>query len=119
MFERIHENLAPFHIFAWRFLLNVLIGILMIALCLGVGMWGYHHYENMNWVDAYVNASMILSGMGPVQELKTDAGKIFAGSYALFSGIIFLFFMAMIFAPILHRFYHQFHLKDENEEDDE
>ena len=76
-------------------------------------MWGYHYYEGMSWIDAYVNASMILSGMGPVQELKTDAGKFFAGTYALFSGIIFLFFMAVIFAPVFHRFYHQFHLKDD------
>lgn len=111
MFESKHEKIAPVHVFAFRFFRNVLVGTILIAFCLLVGMWGYAHYENMSLVDAYVNAAMILSGMGPVQELKTDAGKIFAGSYALFSGFVALFFVAIIFAPVFHRFYHQFHLK--------
>lgn len=75
-------------------------------------MLGYSYYEKMNWVDAYINATMILSGMGPVSPLKTDAGKIFAGSYALFSGIIFLIVIAVIFAPLVHRFLHKFLIKE-------
>lgn len=62
-------------------------------------------------VDAYVNAAMILSGMGPVSDLKTEAGKIFAGSYALFSGIVFLILMAIILAPIFHQVLHRFHME--------
>lgn len=76
-------------------------------------MIGYHHYEKMSWVDAYVNAAMILSGMGPVSNLQTTAGKIFAGSYALFSGIVFLVAIALIFAPVIHRVFLFFHIEDE------
>ncbi len=68
----------------------------------------------MNLVDAYVNAAMILSGMGPLQPLQTDEGKIFAGTYALFCGILFLVVIAIIFAPIFHRFFHKFLIKDPN-----
>jgi hypothetical protein len=113
MFEKIHHKLAPLHIFALRLVFNLIVGVFIILICLWIGMSGYHYFENMSWIDSYVNAAMILSGMGPIQELKTDGGKIFAGSYALFSGIIFLFFIALVFAPIFHRCYHQFHLKDD------
>ena len=113
MFEKRHEKLAKAKVFAWRLIRNAVVGAFIIALSLGMGMWGYRYYENMSWIDAYENAAMILSGMGPVQELKTSAGKIFAGTYALFSGVIFLFFMAVIFAPIFHRCFHEFHLKDD------
>lgn len=113
MFEKRHEKLAKANVFAWRLVRNAALGVFIIAISLGIGMWGYRHYENMSLVDAYVNASMILSGMGPIQDLKTNGGKIFAGTYALFSGVIFLFFMAIIFAPIFHRFFHEFHIKDD------
>lgn len=99
----------------WHFLkhlgFNILIGLSIILSSLWLGVLGYHHYEKMSWVDAYVNASMILSGMGPLTPLKTEGGKIFAGTYALFSGIIFLIVMAIILAPIIHRFLHRFHLE--------
>ncbi|MBA3816108.1 MAG: hypothetical protein H0X29_06245 [Parachlamydiaceae bacterium] len=93
---------------------NVLIGSAIIAISLFLGMLGYHHFEKLPWIDAYVNASMILSGMGPVSPLNTEAGKIFAGTYALFSGIVFLVIIAIIFAPLIHRFFHQFHLDDQS-----
>ena len=86
----------------------------MIGISLFGGMYGYHQLEKMNWVDSFVNAAMILSGMGPVDTLHTDAGKIFAGSYALFSGIIFLVVIAIIFVPLIHRFFHGFLVKDKN-----
>jgi hypothetical protein len=79
---------------------------------LGIGMLGYSHFEKMNWVDAYINATMILSGMGPVDVLHTEAGKLFAGTYALFSGIVFLVVIAVIIAPVFHRFMHKFQIKD-------
>lgn len=91
---------------------NILIGILIILGSLGLGMLGYHHYEKMTWIDAYVNASMILSGMGPVSPLQTEGGKLFAGSYALFSGIIFLIVMAIVLAPAIRRFLHRFHMEE-------
>lgn len=106
-------NVFSIRHFIWKLSRNLLIGTLIIVFCLGVGMLGYHHYEKMSWVDAYVNAAMILSGMGPVSPLETEPGKIFAGSYALFSGIVFLFVMALILAPIVHRFLHKFHMEDD------
>lgn len=75
-------------------------------------MSGYHYFENMDWIDSYLNASMILSGMGQVANLNTEAGKIFAGTYALFSGVVFLVVIAVIMAPIFHRFMHRFLIKD-------
>jgi hypothetical protein len=85
---------------------------LVIALALGIGMIGYRAFEPMSWVDAFVNAAMILSGMGPVSSLQTDGGKIFAGCYALFSGLAFLTSLGIIFAPAFHRFLHKFHLEE-------
>ncbi len=89
---------------------NIIFGLLLIVFALFIGMWGYHHFEHMSWVDAYVNASMILSGMGPVSPLVTTGGKIFAGTYALFSGLAFIAIIALVFAPIVHRFFHRIHL---------
>jgi hypothetical protein len=103
-----NKALLPVHVFIKRLLRNLLIGIVMIVVSLGIGMLGYKHYENMSWVDAYENASMILSGMGPAQDIKTEGGKIFAGTYALFSGIFFLVVIAVIIAPVFHRFFHKF-----------
>ena len=82
-----------------------------MLLSLGIGMIGYSHFENMSWVDAYVNATMILSGMGPVATLQTNAGKIFAGCYALFSGLMFITVTGVILAPVAHRALHKFHLE--------
>jgi hypothetical protein len=76
-------------------------------------MSGYCDFEKLSFVDAYENAAMILSGMGPIDTLQTKAGKIFAGSYALFSGVIFLVVIAIIVAPIFHRLFHRFLMKDE------
>jgi len=115
MFERKIHPLLPRHLFIRRVLRNVLFGFLIILLSLGLGIVGYHYFEEMSWVEAYENAAMILSGMGPAKDIKTDAGKIFAGTYALFSGIIFLFVMALIFAPVYHRFMHIFHLDETKE----
>lgn len=91
---------------------NLMIGLTIIALSLGIGMVGYSYFETMPWIDAFLNASMILSGMGPTAHLETDGGKLFAGFYALFSGIIFLVVIAIIIAPVFHRFMHKFHIND-------
>ncbi len=85
----------------------------IILISLMVGMIGYRFFEDLDYIDAFLNASMILSGMGQVSPLTTDSGKIFAGLYALFSGVIFLVVTAVIFAPVVHRFLHKFHLEEE------
>lgn len=107
------SKLLPRRLFLKKLVRHVLVSFCIILISLAGGMIGYHHYENMSIVDAYVNAAMILSGMGPVSTLQTEAGKIFAGSYALFSGIIFLIVMAITFAPIVHRFLHKFHMEED------
>lgn len=112
MYEKTHHELAPINKFVRRIIINLVVAIVVLVFSLGLGMLGYMHFEGMNIVDAYVNAAMILSGMGPVGTLSTSAGKIFAGTYAIFSGVIFLIVMAILFAPIFHRFFHAFMLKD-------
>jgi len=112
MYERPHLPLVPLRIFVRRILYNLTIAFAIIAFSLGLGMVGYAYFEKMNWVDAYENATMILAGMGPVDTITTVGGKLFAGSYALFSGIIFLVVIAIIVAPIFHRFFHWFLIKD-------
>jgi len=112
MFEKTHQPIIKTDAFIKRLMRNLFIGLAIIALSLMIGMLGYGYFEKMNLVDAFVNAAMILSGMGPASSLMTDGGKIFAGFYALFSGIIFLVVMAIIFAPLIHRFFHKFLVKD-------
>lgn len=75
-------------------------------------MVGYRYFEDMDLVRAYENAAMILSGMGPIDPMHTDGGKVFAGTYALFSGVIFLVVIGIIIAPLFHRFFHKFMIKD-------
>ncbi len=111
MADKKHLPLLSVKVFISRIIRNFFIGIVVITFSLGLGMFGYAYFEQMDWVDAFLNASMILSGMGPVSILQTDAGKIFAGFYALFSGIIFLVIIAIIIAPIAHRFLHRFFVK--------
>jgi hypothetical protein len=81
----------------------------LVAGSLLLGMWGYAHFEAMAWRDAFVNAAMILGGMGPVATLQTSGGKLFAGLYALYSGLVFLVAVAVVLAPVVHRMLHTFH----------
>jgi len=94
---------------------NIFFGVIAIAIALFAGMLGYHSYENMSWVDAFVNASMILSGMGPLNPLVTTGGKIFAGFYALFSGLAFIVIIAVIFSPVIHLFFRKVHLESSSD----
>jgi hypothetical protein len=114
MFERRSETLASQSVFARRMLRysSVTTGIILFSLA--IGMLGYHYLESLPWIDALLNASMILGGMGPVSELRTNPGKIFASFYALYSGIILLASVGILGTPILHRFMHRFHLDLEN-----
>lgn len=114
MREEHRPKLMPRHKFVARVLRNFGIGFFLIYLGLVIGMLGYHTFEHMTWVDSFVNASMILSGMGPLGNLSTTAGKIFAGFYALFSGLFFILVVGIVFAPIAHRTFKKFKIEDED-----
>lgn len=105
-------NPMPTHRFVKKVIKNLLIGILIMMTSLFIGMLGYHFLEGQSWVNAFENAAMILSGMGPVEPVNTTSGKIFAGTYAIFSGTVFLVVIAIIFAPVVHRFFHRFHMEE-------
>ena len=89
----------------------VSLSLAALGASLGLGMAGYHYFEGLSWVDSYANASMILSGMGPLSPLSTESGKIFAGTYALFSGLTFITLVGIVLAPIVHRALHRLHLE--------
>jgi uncharacterized protein involved in cysteine biosynthesis len=110
MYEHHSKFLLPRKLYYKRVFKHFLIASLIVLISLGVGVLGYHFFEGLNFIDSLLNASMILGGMGPVNEVKTEAGKIFASFYALFSGIVFLVIAGVIFAPVFHRFLHKFHL---------
>lgn len=112
MAEKLHEPLASTYKFLIRLGVSIAIGLLSILTALFIGMMGYHFFEDLPWVDAFVNAAMILSGMGQVNSLQTSEGKIFAGFYALFSGLVFIVIIGIMFAPIVHRFFHVMHTKN-------
>jgi hypothetical protein len=95
---------------------NFAVASVFIGMSLLVGMAGYHWLERMAWVDAYANAAMILSGMGPLDPPKTDAGKVFAGTYALYSGLAVLVVAAVMLTPVFHRVLHTFHLEQDRAE---
>ena len=113
MYEHHKQPLAKSSVFAKRLALNGIIGLVLLMFSLGIGMTGYHFLESLSWLDALLNASMILGGMGPVNPLQTAAGKIFASFYALYSGVVLLAAVGILVAPIFHRFLHRFHLAED------
>ena len=110
MYENHREPLASRRVFLGRLGRHGVGALSLGLLTLLVGMAGYHWLEGLSWLDAYLNAAMILGGMGPVAVLHTRAGKLFAGSYALFAGVVFLAAVGVVFAPAVHRVMHAFHL---------
>ena len=88
--------------------------MVLIGISLGIGILGYHYTNNLSWLDSLLNASMILTGMGPIDPLINDGAKWFASFYSIFSGVVFLSIVAVFLAPIVHRFLHKFHLDDDN-----
>jgi len=110
VYEHRSEPLLPFQRFLRRQAQHVLIGLGIIAFSLGLGLAGYHFLEKLPWLEALLNASMILGGMGPVDPIKTPAGKIFASFYALYSGVVFLVVVGIMMAPAIHRALHRLHL---------
>jgi hypothetical protein len=113
MYEHKRQRLIPITVFYTRVLKNLLIALLVMIGCLLIGILGYQITEDMKWIDALHNASMILSGMGLVMEIKTNGGKIFSSVYAIFSGVVFITNIGNILVPALHRIYHRLHLEDQ------
>ena len=117
MFEQHDDALLPRSRFLIRQLRFAGMAAGLFVFSLGIGMAGYHHFGPMGWIDSLLNASMILTGMGPVNQMTTSGGKLFASFYALFSGVVFLTCAATLLAPPLHRLLHRFHIDDEDSED--
>ena len=118
MFESRQDNILPLGQFVRRMGVCLAIAGALIVVALGLGVLGYHFIAGLRWVDALLNASMILTGMGPVDTLHTDGAKVFASAYALFSGVIFISLMGLLLSPIAHRVLHKFHVSDEDLNED-
>jgi hypothetical protein len=110
MYENRRQRVLTRAEFAWRVIGHFGYAILAAVIALAAGMLGYHFIAGQNWVDSLLNASMILGGMGPVDPLKTDAAKIFASFYALFSGLVFIGLLGILLAPFIHRVMHKLHM---------
>jgi|OpeIllAssembly_1097287.scaffolds.fasta_scaffold27925_3 hypothetical protein len=119
MFEHHKEPLKPRNEFISRQIQYLAFALMILLSSLGIGTVGYHVFGNLEWIDAFLNASMILAGMGPVDKLEADGGKVFSALYALLSGVAFLTFAAVLFAPLYHRFLHKFHLDIEDKSDEQ
>jgi len=120
MYEHKSEPLLPRELYLRRLLRHVVAAFSVILCSLALGIIGYHFIEGFTWIDSLLNASMILGGMGPVNELHTTGGKFFASFYALFSGIVFLVIAGVLIAPVAHRFLHRLHFEEsDNPSDDE
>ncbi|GAA5125418.1 hypothetical protein JIN84_14095 [Luteolibacter yonseiensis] len=114
-YEKRGEALISRTGFMRRIARSFMVIILLVGASLGAGMAGYRVFEHLPWTDCFLNASMLLGGMGPVDEMKTEAGKLFSGFYALYSGLAFLVLAGLLFAPVAHRILHRFHYDDEEE----
>ena len=111
MFEHRSKPLLSRSRFVMRMAFFTIISISLMIFSLVIGMVGYRSFEGLSWTDAFVNAAMLMGGMGPVNELHTDAGKIFAGMYSLYCGLVFIVAVGLLIAPVFHRFLHKFHLE--------
>lgn len=111
-YEHKSEPVASRKVFLGRLYRNSVVAFLILSICLLIGVIGYRYAGPMSWIDALHNASMILSGMGPVAEIKTTMGKIFSSFYALFSGVAFITNIGVLIAPVAHRFFHLLHAEE-------
>jgi len=111
-YEHRSQPLLPRRQFVRRLFVHALVALGILLFSLAIGVAGYRATEGMSWIDALLNASMILGGMGPVNQLQTDSGKVFASFYALFSGVVFLVMAGVVVAPMAHRVLHRLHLED-------
>ena len=113
MFEKKHQRLLPRREFYHRLTRSICTGAILIAFSLSIGMAGYHFIGGLAWIDAFLDAAMILSGMGPLSPLHTDGSKLFAGFYAIYCGLALITIAAVILSPVIHRGLHKFHLEDD------
>jgi hypothetical protein len=114
MYERKGDKLLPWPGFVRRMALSFGLTLAVVSVSLAAGVLGYHLVAGLSWIDSLLNASMILTGMGPVDPMRDTASKLFASAYALFSGVVFLSAVAIVLSPVLHRIIHSFHI-DEDE----
>ena len=112
MYERKGDKLLPFPRFIGRVGKAFSMAFCIVVVGLLLGVLGYHFIAGLKWLDALLNSSMILTGMGPLDSMKDAASKVFASAYALFSGVIFLTSIGIVLAPVFHRVVHKFHLED-------
>lgn len=114
-FDYKEEPLASAGRFASRLLVNILAAFVLVLIALGIGIWGYTSTEHMALIDAFLNSAMLLGGMGPVApELHTEAGKLFAGVYAIGCGLVLVLVSGIVLAPVFHRVLHALHVQDED-----
>ncbi len=112
MYEHFRQPVIPFKAFLKRLARHLAVAVIILAISLGLGVFGYHFLGRLSWIDALLNASMILGGMGPVDPLPDAAAKLFASFYALFAGLIFLVSAGVILAPVAHRLLHRFRVEE-------
>ncbi len=111
MYEDRHTPPLPPRRFVRRMADHVALAAVLVFVSLLVGMWGYEHYEHLPWRDAFLNTAMLLGGMGPVDPLHTNGGKVFAGVFALYAGVVFLVVAGLFLVPVIHRIAHLFHFE--------
>jgi hypothetical protein len=111
MYEDRHTPPLPPRRFVRRMADHVALAAILVAVSLVVGMWGYEHYEHLAWRDAFLNTAMLLGGMGPVDPIHSNGGKVFAGLFALYAGVVFLVVAGLFLVPVIHRIAHVFHFE--------
>jgi hypothetical protein len=111
MYEDRHTPPLPPRRFVRRMADHVAVAGALVAVSLMVGMWGYEHYEHLHWRDAFLNTAMLLGGMGPVDPIHSNGGKVFAGIFALYAGVVFLVVAGLFLVPVIHRIAHVFHFE--------
>ena len=109
MYETRADKLLPARVFARRVLRHAAAALALVIFSLAIGMAGYMYFEHLPWRDAFLNSAMLLGGMGPVDSPQSDGGKLFAGCYALYAGLVFLISVGVVLVPMMHRLLHRFH----------
>jgi hypothetical protein len=112
VYEHRSQPLLPPGRFVRRLATHTLAALGVVAVSLGIGTLGYHCFARFSWIDAFLNASMLLGGMGPIGEIGTDSGKMFASAFALYAGLVLIAVTTLMLAPVLHRILHRVHLED-------
>jgi hypothetical protein len=117
MYEHRSHPLLPRTQFLWRMFWHGLAGLMLLVFSLAMGMFGYWYYEDLAWRDGFLNTAMLIGGMGPVNPPQTDGGKVFAGVYALYAGLVFIVAAGVVLAPVVHRIMHKLHLDQDGGEE--